>query len=407
MLNFDAAQQQLLASVQGLKPELESLPLECASARVLAKSVMAKINVPPQDNSAMDGIAFKFSDYHADKSMPISDKIFAGMSAATLKPGTAVRLFTGSIIPKGADTVVLQEDCEFVYDADGELASVKITETPKQGQHIRLSGEDIGLGSEVVAAGVALTARHIGLLASVGVSHVEVYKALKVGLLATGDELVAAGGQLKSGQIFNSNLPMLTAQLESMGCLVDARHVADDIELIVENLESMAASMDVILTIGGVSVGEADLVKVAIERLGQLDLWKVAMKPGKPLSFGHISVEGKPALPLIGLPGNPVSAFATFELFARPFLQSRSGLATVKADAQAQYPIQLLKTLQPKREEFLRVRLCLEDGVAVLKPYTQQGSGVLSSVAWATGFARIPSAELTNDGDKVKYYPFS
>ncbi|NRB38201.1 MAG: molybdopterin molybdotransferase MoeA [Pseudomonadales bacterium] len=407
MLSFDAARQQFLLNAAALAPAKETLPLVQLQGRVLAESVAATINVPPQDNSAMDGIAFKFSDYPADGIFPISQKIFAGMAAAALKTQTAVRLFTGSIIPEGADTVVLQEDCEFILNDKDELVSVKVLDMPKKGQHIRLAGEDIVKGAEVVAAATVLMPAHIGLLASVGIAEASVYQRLRVALLATGDELVAVGGTLQSGQIYNSNLPMLTAQLQSLGCEVDARHVDDDLALIVENLEQMAADADVVLTIGGVSVGDADWVKTAIEQLGSVQLWKVAMKPGKPVSLGEIKNKAGRVVPLIGLPGNPVSAFATFQLFALPFLQRRMGQHLPENKDECLYPIQLERPRQPKREEFVRVQLVVKNGVPVLKPYAHQGSGVLSSVAWATGFARIPADKPTENGDEVRYYVFT
>jgi molybdopterin molybdotransferase len=361
---------------------------------VLAEDVYASCHVPPQDNSAMDGFALRCADWQQGKALPLSQKIFAGAAPLVLLEGTAARLFTGSVVPEGADAVVLQEDCEF------NDAHVVINEMPVTGQHIRRAGEDIQKGQLLLSKGVRLAAKHIGYLVAAGVTYVNVYEALKVGLLATGDEICEPGTQLAIGQIYNSNLYMLKAELEQLGCVVQAIFERDDVDKISDAFLVLCSENDVVLSIGGVSVGDADFVKQAISRRGSLSMWKVAMKPGKPLSFGCMLDK-----PVMGLPGNPVSAFATFHLFAKPFLQTMQGLQQACSESMF-YPLHLDRALQPKREEFLRVRKVLLNGEWWLMPFQHQGSGVLSSVVWASGFARVPMNALTQHGDQVVYWEF-
>lgn len=394
MLSFDEARQQLFSQANCVALP-ENVPLAALNGRVLAEPVAAGINVPPEDNSAMDGFALALADLPENGQLPVSQKIFAGTAPEPLQPGTAVRLFTGSVIPAGADTVVLQEDCDYSDEV------VTIRERPRLGQHIRRAGEDIQAGQLLLPAGIRLDARHLGLLASAGVAGAKVYQPLKVALLATGDELKQPGEPLNSGQIYNSNLYMLQAALQAQGYQVTARHVADDLAALETALQQLLAAHDVLISIGGVSVGEADLVRTAMAALGEIQLWKVNMKPGKPLSFGMLS--GKP---MLGLPGNPVSAFATYQLFARPYLARLQG-EVAEEPALPQYPIRLVKPLAPRRDDFIRVRLQWHGGEAYLEPFSHQGSGVLSSVAWATGFARIPAAQTTENGDSVSYIPFT
>lgn len=394
MLTFDQAREQLLAAAPQAVTATMTLPVVQALGRVLASDVFAVCSMPPQDNSAMDGFALRCSDVCDGVALPVSQKIFAGHAPHPLEPGTAARLFTGSVVPEGADAVVLQEDCEY---SDTQVC---VKELPQPGQHIRRCGEDIRAWQLLAGKGTRLEPRHIGYLVAGGVLAVEVYNTLAVGLLATGDEIREPGATLAVGQIYNSNLYMLQAELQRLGFRVQARHVRDDVQLIAEAFAGLASTCDVLLSIGGVSVGEADFVKEAIGQLGALELWKVSMKPGKPLSFGHIL--GKP---VIGLPGNPVSAFATFHLFAKPYLCRLQGM-TVAAPEPRCYPVQLHKPLAPKREEFLRVRLESIGGEEWLVPYPHQGSGVLGSVVWASGFARIPQGQETASGARVAYIPF-
>ena len=394
MISFDEARERLLAAVSVCK-DVESVEIINACHRVLAEDLFAPCDVPPHDNSAMDGFALRAEDVVGNAALPISQKVFAGMAPQPLESGTAVRLFTGSVIPEGADTVVPQENCD--YDDE----KVTINELSDKGVHIRRRGEDITSGQKIITKGTLLKPGHIGLLASLGIASVAAYRVLRVGLLSTGDELVEPGTPLKPGQIYNSNSPMLKAELEKLGFSVDMRHAEDDLELITETLRQLSENNDLVLSIGGVSVGEADFVKKAVESLGSLDLWKVAIKPGKPLSYGTIA--GTPAM---GLPGNPVASFATFHLFAKPYLYKMQGLIAEEQSPQ-RIVIRLDKPLNPKREEFVRVQLRVIEGEPQLVLYSHQGSGVLSSVAWASGFARIPMNATTSDGDLVEYLPFS
>ncbi len=405
MITIEQAKDFLLAEINRVK-RTQWCCLEDACDRVLVSDVLAPIHVPPHNNSAMDGVAFAFKDYLAlqdETSFAVSDKIFAGKAAKPLVPNTAVRIFTGAIIPEGADTVVLQEDCHFFEDRQSQKR-VEVLAEAKAGANIRLAGEDIRQGEVVVVAGTQLNARSVALLASVGVSKVEVYALPRVSLLATGDELIYPGEALMPGQIYNSNLYLIKALLENMGCVVDSQHVCDDLSATTRLMQNAINRADMLLTIGGVSVGEADFVKEAITSLGRLELWKVAMKPGKPLSFGHIS-NSDLSIPVLGLPGNPVSAFTSFQLFAVPMIRSLKG-ENVCEDEQELLPIILNQDKQVKRDEFLRVQRVIDQGAVRLKPFSHQGSGVMSSVVWATGFARLPAKETIKSGDLVKYYPF-
>ncbi|CAA0101532.1 Molybdopterin molybdenumtransferase [BD1-7 clade bacterium] len=404
MLSFDQALSALLRQASEFRPDTVVFPLAESAGCILAEDIAAQCDVPPQDNSAMDGFAFRCADISAQdtSALPVSQKVFAGSAPAPLKPGTAVRLFTGSVIPEGADTVELQENCTY----DDEV--VQFHQSVTYGQHVRCAGEDIQQGRVLAEIGQTISSRLIGILASTGVAEVCVFKPLKLGLLATGDELIEPGKPLASGQIYNSNLYMLQAELQASGYQVQAAHVSDNLEVLTQTLTMMIQECDLIMTIGGVSVGDADLVKTAITALGSLDLWKVAMKPGKPLSFGRLrrfpEAPGRD-VPVIGLPGNPVSAFATCRLFAMPFLQVMQGGEMPAADNET-YPIQLSQSLHPKREEFVRVQRQREGDRWVLVPFSHQGSGVLSSVLWSSGFARIPMQHTTNSGDRVEYIPF-
>jgi molybdopterin molybdotransferase len=394
MLTFDQAKKQLLDSLSNTHRSTETITLHEALGRVLASDVYAQCDVPFQDNSAMDGFAVCCADVRHHSTLPISQKIFAGAAPGIMQPATAVRLFTGSVVPPYADAVVPQEDCAY------NEAKVTINEMPVMGQHIRKKGEDIQMGQMLLKKGVKLQPKHIAYMVAGGLSAISVFKILKVGVLATGDEICEPGSTLAIGQIYNSNQYMLSAELQALGFVVQSLHVRDDVELIKAAFVLLCENNDVVLSIGGVSVGDADFVKQAISELGDLNLWKVAMKPGKPLSYGKVLEK-----PIIGLPGNPVSAFATYHLFAKPYLLQLQGIIA-EENPNTYYPIQLTKALNPKREEFLRVQLQIIDESAYLVPFHHQGSGVISSVVWATGFARIPKDQITQSGNEVAYIPF-
>lgn len=369
----------------------ETLALESALGRVLTGAVRARVDVPPADNSAMDGYAVNTADLErAGGVLPVSARIQAGDAPGALAAGSAARIFTGAVVPDGADAVVMQEKAR---EADGR---VHIEDLPPPGNNIRRAGEDLRAGAEILAGGTRLRPQDLGLLASTGIERVELRRRLRVSVLSTGDELVDPGHSLAPGQIYNSNQPLLSGLLASLGCeIVAVRHVADTPEATRQALETAADEADLIVSTGGVSVGEADYVKAAVEQLGRLDLWKIAVKPGKPLAFGQVG-----NAVFVGLPGNPVSAFVTFCLFGAPVIRRMQGRADLMPEA-IRVPANFAAPA-PKREEYLRVRL--DQGR--LERYPHQGSGVLSSVTWADGLARIPTETAVATGDRIDYFPF-
>lgn len=308
MMEFDQAQAQLALAAQAITRR-ETLPLASLAGRVLAQDILATLDLPPADNSAMDGYAIRHADYEAGRALPVTQRVFAGDMPAALAPGQAARLFTGSLMPEGADTVVMQEDTR---EADGR---VEILQAPRAGQHVRKRGEDTAAGQLLLAAGTVLQAAHIALLASQGLAQAEVYGRLRVGILTTGDELVPPGSHRQPQQIYNSNGAMLAALAEGMGAeATHVLHARDDEASLNAAFTRLLRDCDLVLSVGGVSVGERDLVKPVLESMGaSLVLWKVRMKPGKPVALAH--VQGKP---LVCLPGNPVSAYAVFTVLVSP-----------------------------------------------------------------------------------------
>ncbi|HCQ49837.1 MAG TPA: molybdopterin molybdenumtransferase MoeA [Achromobacter sp.] len=394
MLDFDHA-QTLLANAAGPLQRREDIALTEAAGRVLATDLQATVDIPPADNSAMDGYALRVADWQAGARLPIQQRCYAGDVPEPLKPGHAIRLFTGSLIPDGADTVVMQED---TVEADNH---VEISREPAPGQHIRRRGEDTMAGAPLLAAGAMLQAAHVALLASQGLATVPVVGQLRVGILTTGDELVPPGSPRAPEQIYNSNGPMLAALARGLGAVpVHVLHARDTEEDLLAAFKTLLTDCDLVLSVGGVSVGERDLVKPALATLGgELSLWKVRMKPGKPVALAQIN--GKP---VVSLPGNPVSAYAVFAMLVSPLVRRMQGREEIFP------PVSLLplRTENPRkdgREEFLRVqRRVATEGTAELVPYGHQGSGVISSMPWATGLARLPADVLVNDGDRVPYY---
>ena len=398
MLTVEQAIDYLLSKAD-IKPEVEQVELKQALGRVLAEAQTSLIYVPPADNSAMDGYAVHTKDFSPgeDARLPVSQRIPAGTMGMPLAAGTAARIFTGAPVPDGADAVVMQEHCE----KDGDYVVVK--SMPEAGDNVRCRGEDISEGNEVLTTGQKLRPQELGLAASVGIGQLPVYRKLKIAIFSTGDELVSPGQPLKQGQIYNSNLYTLTGLIQALNCdIVDLGTVPDDLESTKKVLQEAEARADIIVTSGGVSVGEEDYVKAAIESLGSLDMWRVAMKPGKPLAFGRIG-----NTPFIGLPGNPVSVFVTFCLFARPFILKCQGMDNVmpnKVSVAADFD-----WLKPgPRREFLRAHVEMDStGNAKAAIYPHQGSGVLSSAVWANGLVEISNERPIKSGDLVRFIPFS
>ena len=400
LLSIDETLKQLRehASLIANTNKTITLPLDKALGSILATDLSSSIQVPPLDNSAMDGYAVNSSDLSdADENqLEVSQRIPAGSIGESLKQGTAARIFTGAPIPEGADAVVMQEVCQ----RDGNI--VKITGSISSGNNIRKAGEDIDQGAVILTAGTKLRPQDIGLAASVGISQIPVFKPLKVAIFSTGDELREPSESLAAGQIYNSNRYTLTGLLQSLGCsIIDLGVIEDTLEATQKALQKAAMQADLVITSGGVSVGEEDHIRKAIETLGKLELWRVNIKPGKPLTFGHIKNEqGNTAF--LGLPGNPVSVFTTFCIFARPFILKAQGCRNTEAN-HYQLPASFTWGKAGSRNEYLRARAL--NGKIELYPH--QGSGVLSSTSWANGFVFIPANTVINKGEMVHFIPFS
>ncbi|WP_233246667.1 gephyrin-like molybdotransferase Glp [Chromobacterium sp. Panama] len=394
MLSFEQARDWLLERAQPLSAT-EQVELLAAAGRVLAEPVLATLDVPPHDNSAMDGYALRADEQAA--AMPVSQRVPAGSVPQALIAGSVARIFTGAPIPPGADAVIMQEQAETA--ADG---TVSFSQPASAGQNIRRRGEDIRAGQEILPAGKVLNPADIGLAASIGVETLTVRRPLRVAVFFTGDELVEPGRPLAAGQIYNSNRYWLTPALMRLGCeVIDLGIVRDSLGATREALRDAADAADVIMTCGGVSVGEEDHVKAAVEAEGSLDLWKLAIKPGKPLAYGKVGQAD-----FIGLPGNPVSGFVTFQVLARAFLERRAGLPVSALAPEGPYPAAFDWTRpDARRSEFIRVRRVCVDGRWQLELYPQQGSGVLMSCAWADGLVRLEPGQAVARGDMLAYLP--
>ena len=379
--------------------ETEIIPLRLGRGRILVRSIKASVDVPPHDNSAMDGYAFDAGDdaIVAGGRYGVSDRIPAGHVGKTLESGTLARIFTGAPIPEGANSVVIQEDTE----AADEFVELK--ERPEIGANVRPRGQDIAQGSELLARGHRLKAADVGLLASTGVDQVEVFRKLKIAIMSTGDELVEPPNALAPGQIYNSNHYTLAAMIEEMGMeVVDLGLVPDSLSATIDALARGAGTADCIISSGGVSVGEEDHVKAAVENLGELGLWKVAIKPGKPLAFGFVrKTPDADAVPFFGLPGNPVSSFVTFTVIAKPYLLKFQG-----NEAAVENSLLVTSEFSFKtggRREYLRVRVSGGNALTAAL-YDGQGSGVMSSVSWANALAEVEANTQVLAGDKVKVH---
>jgi len=394
MLTTQQALATLLAACRPITG-CEIIPTLTSNGRVLAADIVAPIDVPGADNSQMDGYAVNAGYAQTQSILPISQRIAAGHVGLALQPGTAARIFTGALLPPGADAIVMQEQCE--PNADG--SAIRLLHRPQAGEWVRFIGEDIRKDSVILTAGTRIRAQEAGLAASVGLATLAVQRRLKVAIFFTGDELTMPGEPLPPGAIYNSNRFLLTALLENCGCdISDYGIVPDNLAATRQTLRAAAAEHDVVITSGGVSVGEEDHVKPAVQAEGKLNLWQIAMKPGKPLAFGEVG----PAF-FLGLPGNPVSSFVTFLLFVRPFLLRLQGIADVEPRSyQLRADFDWVKA--DRRNEFLRAR---QNAAGGLDLFPNQGSAVLSSVVWGDGLIDNPPGKTIQRGEMVKFIPFS
>ncbi|OLU22888.1 molybdopterin molybdenumtransferase MoeA [Pseudomonas sp. PA15(2017)] len=362
-----------------------------ADGRVLAEPMVAGLDLPPWPNSAMDGYALRLADWQGEP-LSVSQRILAGMAPDALQPGTCARIFTGAPVPQGADTVEMQENVSV-----GDDGRVHFNQALKVAQNIRPQGQENRKGETLLAAGTRLGPIELGLAASIGLAQLPVRRRPRVAVLSTGDELIEPGNALGAGQIYNSNRYLLVAWLKRMGCeVVDGGILPDDLARTRQALGELD-DVDLILSTGGVSVGEADFLGIALREAGELALWKLAIKPGKPLTVGEF--RGRP---VIGLPGNPASTLVTFGLLARPYLLRRLGVQKVEPLGFS-VPAGFTWPKPGKRREFLRARL--ENGRVV--PYLNQSSGVLRSAAWAEGLAQVPEGSTLAEGDAVRFIPMS
>lgn len=404
LLSLDDALPKLLAQAH-LLPTTQTVSTFEADGRVLAQDVMSALQVPPQDNSSMDGYAVRTMDCaQAGAVLRVTQRIPAGTQGTQLHAGEAARIFTGAPIPPGADAVVMQEDCEAL---EGE--QVKVNKTVPAGQWIRRSGEDVTRGATVLSKGTRLTPAELGLAASIGLAQLQVSARPRVALFSTGDELVMPGDvapeAMPAGAIYNSNRFFLRAMLQRLGCEVtDLGIVPDKREATIAALRDAAQHHDLILTSGGVSVGEEDHIKPAVESLGELNLWQLAIKPGKPFAYGKVNRQGQGhACHFMGLPGNPVSSFVTFLLLVRPFVLALQGVTQTevkRTDMTAHFDW----PRADKRREFLRVKRNAQGGLDL---FPNQSSGVLTSAVWGDGVVDNPAGQTISKGDTVRYISFA
>jgi molybdopterin molybdotransferase len=402
MLSVREALDTLLAAARPVA-DIERIPTLEANGRVLAEDQASTIAVPSADNTSMDGYAVRVLDcVNGGALLRVAQRIPAGQVGEPLEAGTAARIFTGAMIPAGADAVVMQEQCDLAGDM------VTIRHTPKSGEWIRRTGEDIQAGATILTAGTRLRSQELGLAASVGLASLPVRRRLRVAVFFTGDELTmpgeAPGGVLAPGAIYNSNRFTLRALLENFGCVVtDLGIVPDSLEATRATLVEAARGNDLIITSGGVSVGEEDHIKPAVESVGQLNMWQIAVKPGKPLAFGEVRKDSGTAF-FMGLPGNPVSSFITFLLFVRPFLLRLQGVTGSVEPRAWQLRADFSLAKPDRRNEFLRARVNAGGGLDL---FPNQGSGVLTSTVWGDGLVDNPPGRTINEGDIVRFIPFA
>lgn len=394
LISVDDAIEKILSSGVAIN-QSETIDILDALNRVLAEDVYSNINVPGYDNSAMDGYAVNSADCKTSGvSLPVTQRIPAGQVGNKLEKGSAARIFTGAPIPEGADAVVMQERCERNGD------NVFINEVVKTDNNVRFAGEDIAKDSVVLKAGTRLRAQELGLVASVGLAELKVKRKLKVATFFTGDELITPGKPLAAGQIYNSNRYTIRGLLQAMDCeVIDLGIVPDTLAATLKVLKQAASCADLVITSGGVSVGEEDHIRIALEKLGELSMWRIAMKPGKPVAFGKIG-----ETLFMGLPGNPVSVFVTFLIFARGLILKLQGVEDCYVKR-----VSIIADFdwgEVQRQEYLRVRIVQQGNRSVAQLFPHQGSGVLSSASWADGLVEALIGKEIKKGDTVSYLPF-
>jgi molybdopterin molybdotransferase len=409
LLTLDEALSRLIDGAHAAQiTQTDTVSTFDALGRVLAHDVVSLIDVPPQDNTSMDGYAVRTADVRAAGAvLPVSQRIPAGQVGAPLAAGTAARIFTGAQVPEGADAVIMQEQCEAAGQTDNGSA-VRVNAVPQAGQWIRRRGEDVRTGAVVLTHGTRLTPQAQGLAATVGAATLQVVRRPRVALFSTGDELVMPGSvapqDLPPGAIYNSNRYTLRGLLQATGCDVsDLGIVPDRLDATRAALRTAAKDNHLILTSGGVSVGEEDHIRPALGAVGRVELWQVAMKPGKPLAFGAVRRPDNSEALFIGLPGNPVSSFVTFLLAVAPVLRALQG-----TDPSLPQPMAMRADFDwprpDKRREFLRVRRNAQGGLDL---FPNQSSGVMTSAVWADGLVDNPPQQPIARGDVVRYLPMS
>ncbi|WP_341958736.1 gephyrin-like molybdotransferase Glp [Pseudomonas sp. RC10] len=392
LIPVEQAMERLMAlAAEAPITERETVTLADAQGRILADHLISTLDLPPWPNSAMDGYALRVADWTGEP-LPVSQRIFAGQAPLPLQPGTCARIFTGAPVPEGADCVEMQENAVVQPDE-----RVRFLEPLSIDLNIRPKGQETTVGDKVLDAGTVMTPIELGLAATLGLGQLQVIRRARVAVLSTGDELIEPGQPLGPGQIYNSNRVLLCSWLKRLGCeVVDAGILADDLEKTRAALGALG-DVDLILSTGGVSVGEADFLGHALREEGEISLWKLAIKPGKPLTFGHFR-----GVPVIGLPGNPASTLVTFALLARPYLLRRLGVTEVKP-LQFKVPAGFVWTKPGNRREYLRGRL--EQGRLIA--YRNQSSGVLRSAAWADGLIEVMEGTTVAEGDLLNFIPLS
>ncbi len=393
LLNVDTALQILLEQAQSFASlATEELALERAGNRVLAEPLLAQFAMPPWPNSAMDGYAVRSAEVQAGHALPVSQKIFAGHSPEPLAEGTCARIFTGAPMPEGADAVEMQENTEELDDG-----TVRFVQAVPAAKFVRPKGQEAMPGDEILPAGIRLGPIELAMAASLGCAQVKVRRQLRVAVVSTGDELVEPGQPLAPGQIYNSNRTMLIQSLKRLSCaVIDLGILPDNAQLTRDRLAAMK-DVDLLISSGGVSVGEADYLGQVIREEGELDFWKLALKPGKPFTLGRYQ-----GVPVIGLPGNPTSSLVTFLLLARPYILTRMGVA----EPMAQHfivPVNFAMPVAGVRREFIRVALI--EGRA--EKLDNQCSGILRSAIQAHGLLELPENTTCAVGDQLRFWPFS